>query len=137
MTSYIRHKKDRRSGANKIVSYFYRYFKDCCFLDCQHYGSLTLVTDNCGGQNKNQTVLHFLMWLVEVEFFPMMKFVFLIKGYTKNAYNHMFNLINLDYHCQDSWSFKQVMKHIKKNKHITVNPMEQKNFYNFEKILNK
>jgi hypothetical protein len=45
---------------------------------------LTFVFDNCSGQNKNGMVLKLVVYLVEMDFFEEVQFVFLIVGHTKN-----------------------------------------------------
>jgi len=69
MNTYSWHKKEGKRGANNIVSCLLMDLRKRGYLTGKHYGSLTFVAGNCGGQNKNQTVLWFLMWLVEVGFF--------------------------------------------------------------------
>jgi hypothetical protein len=58
---------------------------------------LNIVFDNCSGQNKNNTVLKLLLWLVEMQYFCRVNFVFLIVGHTKNAADRLFNALKLDY----------------------------------------
>jgi len=49
-------------GSNAIVSMLHRYFS--------HHGlgekTAHLHADNCGGQNKNATMVHYLIWRVMV-----------------------------------------------------------------------
>ena len=46
---------------------------------------LTIIMDNCGGQNKNNMVLRLSVLLVELGYFDKVNFVFYIVGHTKNA----------------------------------------------------
>ena len=58
------------------------------FKDAKEKGPgecLTLVFDNCGGQNKNCMVLRYLLYLVENNVFKTVEAVFLVAGQTKNV----------------------------------------------------
>ena len=63
-------------GANNICSCLLKDFKCRGFLDQTNYGSLTIIADNCGGQNKNKHVVRLLMWLVEMHYFPQINLFF-------------------------------------------------------------
>jgi hypothetical protein len=73
MNTYIWQEFEGAQGVNNIAL--------CLFLDLKRRGclnvpqnsTLTYIADNCGGQNKNKTVVRFLMWLVEMKFFPSVK----------------------------------------------------------------
>ena len=54
--------------------------------DCENYGprkQLTLVCDNCSGQNKNGTVLKFLCMLVEKKYYKKIQILFYLQGTLK------------------------------------------------------
>lgn len=56
------------------------------------------MTDNCGGENINRVVVCFLMWLVEMRYFPRIRLVFLMKGHTKNVADRLFMLLKISYY---------------------------------------
>ena len=60
MDAYIWREQDGDRGANNICSCLYKYFKMRGWLQ-RNYGELSIVADNCGGQNKNRVVVRFLM----------------------------------------------------------------------------
>ena len=76
MAAYIWHKKDGKRGDNIITLYLWKDFQNCGFLLKKYYRSLALIVDNCEGENENEKVLQFLMWLVELGFFPTIKVFF-------------------------------------------------------------
>jgi hypothetical protein len=52
---------------------------------------LTIVMDNCSGQNKKNVVLRLAPYLVEMKYFRTVEFVFYLRGHTKNACDQLFN----------------------------------------------
>ena len=94
-------------GANNIVSGFYMelerrgYFKEGSKI-----GHLVLAADNCGGQNKNKTMIRFCNWVVESRFATKLTLLFLVKGHTKNLCDRMFNLVKVTYHNRNIYSEK-------------------------------
>ena len=88
--------------------------------------------DNCGGQNKNEMVVRFLMWVVEAGYFPLVQIIFLVKGHTKNACNRMFNLLKLDYHHTNTYTMEQCVENLNKNQHVEVSLMEPEDFFDFK-----
>ena len=118
-------------GANNICSCLLKDFKSRGFLDQENYGSLTIIADNCGGQNKNKHVVRFLMWLVEMHYFPEINLFFLVKGHTKNACDRLFNLVKLDYHKQNTFIMEELLECLNKNEFVTCERMEKDEFFDF------
>jgi hypothetical protein len=54
-------------------------------------------------------VLRLAFMLVELKYFKREQFICYLKGYTKNTYNRMFNLLKLQYHA--SYVYKTDMLH--------------------------
>ena len=54
---------------------------------------LTIIMDNCAGQNKNRMVLRLANYLVKAGYFKKVYFVFYVMGYTKNACDRWFNML--------------------------------------------
>ena len=130
MNAYLWQEGEVDRGANNICSCLLQDFKNRGFLK-QHYGSLTIIADNCRGQNKNKHVVCFLMWMVEMVFFPKITLFFLVKGHTKNACNQMFNLLKLSYHHKDIFTFHQLLKCVNENDFVSAHripPIEMKDF---------
>ena len=76
-------------GANTVVSFFDYFF--------EHYGlgetTVCLHADNCAGQNKNNTLLQFLMWRVLTGLHNTVNLHFMIPGHTKFSPDACFSLV--------------------------------------------
>jgi hypothetical protein len=60
-------------------------------------GELNIIFNNCSGPNKNNTVLKLPAWLMAMGYFKEIHFIFLMVGHTKNAADHLFNLLKQEY----------------------------------------
>ena len=58
---------------------------------------LSIIMDNCVGQNKNNYVLRLASYLVRKGYFSHVQFVFLVVGHTKNAADRFFNALKAYY----------------------------------------
>ena len=76
MNAYVWLEGEGDRGANNITSCLLKDFKVRGYFDAPNYGDITIIADNCGGQNKNKVVVRFLMWLVETKIFPMVQLIF-------------------------------------------------------------
>jgi len=61
-------------------------------------GELNIIFDNCGGQNKNSTVLSLAAWLMALNYFKRVNFIFLVVGHTKNAADRLLVSAHLHVH---------------------------------------
>ena len=136
MNAYIWREFDGARGANNIASCLLKDLKLRGCFDRPNFSELTYVADNCGGQNKNRTVIRFLMWLVENRIFPQVKILFLVKGHTKNAADRMFNLLKLSYHKQNIFSYDKMEEVLNKNQFVDVHKMKPEEFFDHEKWQN-
>lgn len=68
-------------------------------------GKLTTVFDNFTGQNKNNTVLLMVPYLIECSFAKTIQFVFLVVRHTKNACNCLFNGLKSIYCTKNIWHY--------------------------------
>ena len=76
---------------NNVCSLIMKTLSDLNLLRGNEAGKeLNIVFDNCTGQNKNNTVLRLVPFLVEMGFFEKVNFVFLVVGHTKNAADNPF-----------------------------------------------
>jgi hypothetical protein len=81
-----------------VASLLMKVIKDLGWLipgECG--GRLSIVMDNCGGQNKNKMVLRLALYLVEKKLFKCVEFIFYIRGHTKNVCDRLFNLLKINY----------------------------------------
>ena len=97
---YIWHEGEAKRGANNIASCLLKDYKSKGFFAETQEGELSVIADNCGGQNKNEEVLRLHLWLVEAEIFTLVRIIFFVKGYTKNDCDRLFNLLKQEYKTQ-------------------------------------
>ena len=80
---------DTGKGANTIVSMLHHFFKEHGLGETDVH----LHADNCVGQNKNNTMLHYLIWRVMVGLHHRVNISFLIVGHTKFSPDWCFGLL--------------------------------------------
>ena len=78
--------KDSNSVANLLLMHIFKEWKG--------EDTLILYLDNCGGQNKNKTVLGFLFMLVEGTIFSRIHLCFMVPGHTKFEPDQLFGAIS-------------------------------------------
>lgn len=102
-----------KKGGNNVSSLFWKTFQIEGILELAHRKgpgkSLTLVFDNCSGQNKNRMVLRFALFLVESNIYKKVEVLFLITGHTKNVCDKMFNDLKHGYHYQNIYCFDDLI----------------------------
>ena len=69
-------------------------------------GELNIIFNNCSGQNKNNTVLRLIPYLVELGYFKTVNFIFLVVGHNKNSADMLFNVLKTIYRHKDSRSME-------------------------------
>jgi hypothetical protein len=66
-------------GGNNVASSILRGLADLGWLKQDCPGKrLSIIMDNCGGQNKNKYVLHLELFLAEVNYFNLVELIFYI-----------------------------------------------------------
>ena len=84
---------DMGKGANAIVSMLHHFFT--------HHGlgerTAHLHADNCGGQNKNATMIHYLLWRVMTGQHHQITLSFMMPGHTKFSPDWCFGLLKKQY----------------------------------------
>ncbi len=71
---------------------------------------LSIVMDNCGGRNKNNNVLRLALYLVELQYFEIVQFVFYVRRHTKNNCDRLFNQLKLRWHKKNTYTMKQLVE---------------------------
>lgn len=102
MTAYCYEEWGGEKGADNVTSMVMKFLGDNNMLKPNNEtgGRLTLFGDNCGGQNKNNTLLiRLAAYLVESGHFKEVEIVFLVVGHTKNACDWLFNNLKEGYTC--------------------------------------
>ena len=100
-------------------------------------GSLSVFCDNCGGQNKNNTVLRMAAFLVEMGYFTEVEVVFLIVGHTKNACDRLFNMLKCEYRKENVWSFSQLLPLLNKSNQVKVQQVNHGDFKDWKTVLDQ
>lgn len=77
--TYVYHEGTGHKGPDEVCSMLLHYFNN--FLD-QDYEELNLFCDNCAGQNKNHSMIRFMMALVETKVFKKINLYFPIRGHS-------------------------------------------------------
>ena len=85
---------------------------------------LTIVFDNCPGQNKNNTVLRLVPYLVEMGIFPDVEIVFLVVGHTKNNADRLFNIMKTKYRVSNAFTMDQLCALIQHRQIVPIQVQE-------------
>jgi hypothetical protein len=75
-----------KKGANNVALFIIKTLQKLNLLSVDSVGGLlNIIFDNCSGQNKNNTVLKLLAWLMAMGYFKEIHFIFLVAGHTKKC----------------------------------------------------
>jgi hypothetical protein len=96
-------------------------------------GKFTGFADNCGGQNKNNTVIRLAAYLVESGYFKEVEIVFLIVGHTKNACDRLFNSLKVIYRKRNVWSFTELASILDESWQVKVHQVKHTDFFDWTK----
>ncbi len=69
---------------------------------------LSIIMDNCRGQNKNKYVLRLALLLAELKYFLTVELIFYIRDHTKNACDRLFNQLKKRWHKRQVFTMTQV-----------------------------
>jgi hypothetical protein len=74
-------------GGNNVASLIIKALHDLDWIkeDGSTGKQLSIILDNCGGQNKNNFVLRLALWLVEWSYFKKVEIIFLYQGAYKEC----------------------------------------------------
>lgn len=134
MVCYPYHEFDGRKGPNEVCSFLSDYIKKYIKKEVT---TLILFADNCGGQNKNHTLLRFAMALVELKFFEDVKIYFPIRGHSYMPCDRDFGLIKRKIKKEERfYTLKEYESLIEKSSKVpekfTIEKVETKFFINFK-----
>lgn len=96
---------------------------------------LSIVMDNCAGQNKNNSVLRLALLLVELQFFKTVEFIFYVRGHTKNVCDRMFNLLKKRFTPAQVYSVDQLILLLNAEHNVNYNQVTSDVFYNYSTLL--
>ena len=113
LNAYIYTEGEGKKGGNNVVSLLSHSLKKKGVLaDAEKMGpgkALTMVFDNCGGQNKNRIVLRYALYLVEKRIYKSVELVFLVCGHTKNVCDRMFKELKQKFHHKNVYTMSQLV----------------------------
>ena len=136
MFAHVYHEGIAKKGMNNVCSLIMKTLSDLNLLRGDEAGKeLNIVFDNCTGQNKNNTVLRPVPFLVEMVFFEKVNFVFLVVGHTKNAADRLFNALKKNYRKENLYTMKQLIDALNSSRRVTVVESEEKDFLDYESFL--
>jgi hypothetical protein len=135
--AHVYHEGEGKKGANNVVSLVYKTLLLKNLLRAGDPGKeLNIIYDNCSGQNKNNTVLKFSIWLTEMGFFKQVNFVFLIVGHTKNAADRLFNCLKVQYRRQNIYTMDQLLHVLDDSPKVSVHQATASDFFDWDSYLN-
>ena len=124
------------SGSNQICSCYYHEMKGHgYFEEGVQVGHIVVAADNCGGQNKNKTMVQFCKWIHECGVAKKVTLLFLMKGRTKNICDCLFNLVKHEYHDTNIYSEDALDASLGKHPQITLRRLTEDDFFDFESFL--
>ena len=137
LDAYVYHEGHGKKGGNNVASLLMMFLGKKGWLRKKDPGKeLTIIMDNCGGQNKNNHVLRLALILTEIGYFKKVTFIFYIVGHTKNACDRWFNTLKKHYRTQNIWTFRTLCRALaSSNDTISINTVETgdfKDYHGFE-----
>ena len=137
LTGYCYHEGQGKKGMNNVVSLVMKHLHDKDIIKQGRTGKkLSLVFDNCGGQNKNNGVIHLCNYLVELKYFEEVEVVFFIRGHTKNHCDHMFNAMKRTYRKDNVYTFSDLYEAWDvSSDNVTVVPVTANDFFAYDEYL--
>ena len=136
LRAYGYNEGDGAKGGNNVASLLMQALRDLGWLIADRCGGrLSIIVDNCSGQNKNKMVLRLALYLVEQGYFKNVEFIFYIRGHTKNVCDRLFNLLKIRYHKSDIYTMEMLVDILNKMDDITFIHVSSDIFYNYDKML--
>jgi hypothetical protein len=137
MIAYIYQEETSRKGMDNVASLIYCCLdKEKLLKENEPGASLTILCNNCSGQNKNNNVLRLPLWLVERGHFKEVSVLFFILGHTKNACDRMFNIMKKKYHKSNTFTFSQMKERLVVEGQVKIVDATREHFHAWGKALN-
>ncbi len=128
---------DGGKGGNNVASLLMQALHDLGWLLSGRSGKrLSIIMDNCSGQNKNKHVLRLALWLVELGYFQHVEFIFYVRGHTKNVCDRMFNLLKIKYRSSNVYTMTQLTAAMNSVEQVTFKQVTSEVFFNYDQMLN-
>ena len=135
--AYIYTEAEGGKGGNLVASLLMKYLLDRGLLDGRQRYKLTIILDNCTGQNKNKMVLRLAPYLKMKNHFEHVSILFLVASHTKNTADRLFNLLKKDYICHNVFSLTELITVCNINQYVFAFKCIWTDFYNWDIFLNK
>ena len=137
MYAHVYHVGVAKKGMNNVCSLIMKTLSQMNLLRGDDAGKeLNIVFVNCTGQNKNNTVLRLVPFLVEMGFFEQVNFIFLVVGHTKNAADRLFNALKKIYRKENLYTMAQMIEALNASTRVSVTESEEKDFLDYESLFN-
>ena len=120
-----------------MASLIMKYLFDRGLLDGRQRYKLTIIVDNCSGQNKNKMVIRLAPYLTMKKHFEHVSILFLVASHTKNTADRLFNLLKKDYRCHNVFSLTELIRVSNINQYVSAYKCIWTDFYNWDTFLNK
>jgi hypothetical protein len=135
LSAHVYHEGVGKKGGNNVASLLVNEFQRIGIMRQECTGKeLTIIMDNCAGQNKNRMVLRLANYLVEADFFEKVNFIFYVVGHTKNDCDRWFNSLKKNYRRRNIYTFDYLVESMNTNHNITVTVTKESNFKNWDKF---
>jgi len=120
-------------GGNNVASLIIKALRELGWMkeDGSTGKQLSIILDNCGGQNKNNFVLRLALWLVERSYFKKVEIIFYIRGHTKNACDRLFNQLKMHYHRRQIFTMGQMVETLNYSPNITFKEARATDFFDY------
>ena len=97
---------------------------------------ISILVDNCGGQNKNNVMIRFLNMINELGLFGGYTFYFCIKGHKNNDCDRAVNILKVLYRKKNIFTFEKCCEILNNINNVEVIQMFHENFFDLESFLN-
>ena len=109
-----------------------KYLEEQNLLDGNKRCQLSVVCDNCPGQNKNNHVVRLAPYLVEKGYFKRVQFVFLVAGHTKNQADRRFNNMKETYHKKNLYTMDKLVEACNESSFVEARQVFWRDFYDYK-----
>jgi hypothetical protein len=112
MNAYMFHEGEAKKGGNTVASLLFKNLKEKGLLDKTKgpRAELSIIMDNCSGQNKNQIVLRLATLLAELGYYKKVNCIFFIVGHTKNVADRLLNEVKLQCRGKNVFTMEQLLE---------------------------
>ncbi len=126
---------ESKKGANSVVSFIQHRLDRDKLGPNNTVKELNLVFDNCAGQNKNKTVMRYLLWVVAMKYARVARAIFLVKGHTKNDCDRLFNLLKINSRKANIWTPQDLIDSYNMNDNVCCQHFLE--FYDWDTYFNR